>query len=162
MLRFLFAFVVCCFFLPKSSLLVDAAVCPSANVILPCTCSQYTTNTTQLDCNSLNLIDSQASEILDAYLSSPGVSPVGQLYLSNNNLTRVPVQVKSFTQLEYAILDYNSITSIESGAFNASDAANPLRYLFLDGNQLTKIAPGAFKGCRLIPEANSFAEGTNL
>ena len=151
MLRFLFAFVVCCFFLPKSSVLVDAAVCPSANVILPCTCSQYTTNTTTLNCNSLNLIDSQASEILDAYLSSPGVSPVGQLYLSNNRLlTRVPVQVKSFNQLRLAYLYSNAITSIESSAFNASDAANPLQYLELYGNQLTTIEPGAFKGFHLI------------
>ena len=146
MLRFLFAFVICCFSL-HLSLLADAdVICPPANVISPCTCSEYTKNTTQLDCGSHGLIDSQASDSLDAYLSSPGVSPVGYLQLSDSNLTRVPVQVKSFTQLEFAFLISNFITSIESGAFNASDAANPLKDLSLDGNQLTKIAPGAFKG----------------
>ena len=153
MLRFLFAFVVCCFFLPKSSLLVDADfVCPPANVIYPCTCDGWAATTTKLYCASAsNLTDSQVSDILDAYLSSPGVSPVGYLYLSNNRLlTRVPVQVKSFTQLEEAYLYDNSITSIESGAFSAPDDANPLYLLELYGNQLTTIEPGAFKGVHLI------------
>ena len=150
MLRFLFAFVVCCFSL-HLSLLADAdVICPPTNVISPCTCSEYTTNTTTLNCYSHGLIDSQASDILDAYLSSPGVSPVVVLTLAFNFLSRVPDQVKSFTQLQNAYLNSNAITSIESGAFNASNAANPLKELSLSYNQLTTIAPGAFKGSNFV------------
>ena len=150
MLRFLFAFVVCCSLLLQSSLLVDATVCPPVEAILPCICSQWTPTTTYLFCNSRGLIDSQVSDILDAYLNTPNVSQVGDLRLGINNLTRVPVQVKSFNQLQNAYLFDNSITSIESGAFNASDAANPLKYLSLIENQLTTIAPGAFKGSNFV------------
>ena len=151
MLRFSFEFVLS-FFLLQLSLLVDAVVvCPPVEAISPCTCSEYyyTTTTTTLNCAGQNLIDSQVSAILDAYLKTPNVSPVGYLNLSFNLLTRVPVQVKSFTQLQYAFLYDNSISSIESGAFNAPDAY-PLSNLWLDGNQLTTIAPGAFKGSNLI------------
>ena len=76
---------------------------------------------------------------------------MGELYLFVNELlTRVPVQIRSFTQLELADFSENSITSIESGAFNLADAANPLSFLDLGFNQLTTIAPGAFKGSNLI------------
>ena len=147
MLRLVVALV--CFSLKQQlSVLVDAAVCPPASAISPCDCgqSQFNTNTTYLFCNSRNLTDSQVSAILDAYLNTPNVSPVRQLELQYNRLTRVPDQMKSFTQLEYAYLFSNSITSIESGAFNLADDVNPLQYLHLDFNQLTTIAPGAFKG----------------
>ena len=150
LIKLVVALVVCLSFLHLSVQVEAATVCPPANVISPCACSQWTPTTTYLNCQSRVLTDSQASAILDAYLKTPNVSPVGVLQLSNNLLTRVPDQMKSFTQLEYAILDFNSITSIESGAFNFTDAANPLRSLYLSTNQLTTIAPGAFKGSNLI------------
>ena len=161
MLRFLFAFVVC-FSLLHLSVLVDAdVICPPFEAISPCDCYDYTTtefvrtNTTYLYCYYKYLTDSQMSDILDAYLATPNVSPVGRLQLSFNLLTRVPVQVKSFTQLVIADLSGNSfesggITSIESGAFNIADGAYPLETLFLDHNQLTTIAPGAFKGSNFV------------
>ena len=147
MLRLVVACFVCLFFL-KSLVLVDAFyICPPANAISPCVCGRgYYETTTSVDCISKHLTDSQASAILDAYLATPNVSPVGGIDLYNNLLTRVPVQVKSFTQLQFVNFDDNSITSIESGAFNLADAANPLSFLDLGFNQLTTIAPGAFKG----------------
>ena len=149
MIKFAVAFVVCC---SLSVLLVEAVVvCPPFDVISPCTCAEaQTANTTFVFCASNNLNDPQASDILDAYLKTPGVSPMGQILLSGNLLTHVPVQMKSFTQLEFAFFGLNSISSIESGAFNLADDANPLQYLDLHTNQLTTIAPGAFKGSNFI------------
>ena len=147
MLRLVVA-LVCLFFLVQLSVPVDAdVICPPAEAISPCTCREYTTTTTNLFCREMKLTDSQVSDILDAYLTTPNVSQVGQLLLNYNELlTRVPVQMKSFTQLSETFLSYNSFTSIELGAFNFTDDANPLHYLDLGFNQLTTIAPGAFKG----------------
>ena len=144
--------IAACLSLLQLSIQVEAAViCPSDSVISPCACSQYTTSTSTLDCAGKNVNDSQASDILDAYLTIPGVSPVGDIELYYNPLlTHIPVQVKSFTQLVMVNLSPNSLTTIESDAFNLSDAANPLRYLDLSSNQLATIAPGAFRGFRLI------------
>ena len=110
MLIKLLAFVA--YFSLQLSVRVEAVVvCPPADVISPCTCRRYSTrtNSTFLNCgSSRNLADSQVNDILDAYLATPNVSPVGRLQLSNNALlTRVPVQVKYFTQLEYADLYFN-------------------------------------------------------
>ena len=125
--------------------LVNADVtCPPAAAYEPCDCSEASSKpgTVILTCDNLN--DSKVSDILDAFLTTPGVSPLGDLNLSNNQLTRVPSQIKLFDKLEWVDLLINSITSIESGAFNFPNAANPIRYLHLDDNQLTTIASGTF------------------
>ena len=147
MLRLAVACFVCLFFL-KSLVLVDSLyICPPANAISPCDCGRgYDETTTSVVCTSQHLTDSQTSAILDAYLATPNVSQVDYIDLSSNLLTHVPVQVKSLTQLRFASFYDNSITSIESGAFNLADTANPLSFLDLGFNQLTTIAPGAFKG----------------
>ena len=66
----------------------------------------------------------------------------------DNQLSRVPTQIKSFNQLYGFDVFYNDITSIESGAFNFPDTNNPagVGLLNLDRNGLmTTIAPGAIK-----------------
>ena len=147
LIKLVVALVVCLSFLHLSVQVEAATVCPPANAISPCDCGRgRDETTTSVVCTSQHLTDSQTSAILDAYLATPNVSPVGGIDLYNNLLTRVPVQVKSFTQLQFVNFDDNSITSIESGAFNLADAANPLSFLDLGFNQLTTIAPGAFKG----------------
>ena len=161
LIKFVVAFFVCLFFLVQLSVPVDAdVICPPVEAISPCNCYEYQfkPTTTSLNCYFRNLNDSQASAILDAYLNTPNVSPVGQLLLNYNELlTRVPVQMKSFTQLSETFLSYNSFTSIESGAFNFTDGANPLQYLDLGFNQLTTIAPGAFKGSNFSFRFRTFA-----
>ena len=123
-------------------------VCPPEAAYAPCGCSEYSEkpDTIYLNCYNRNLGDSKMSDILDAFLTTPGISPVGLLDLMSNRLTRVPTQMKFFNQLDYVYLNNNDITSIESGAFNFPDAANPILDLDLQNNQLTTIAPGAFKG----------------
>ena len=136
--------------LSLSSLVVNAdVVCPSADVIEPCNCTEYPNkpDIAFLECPSRNVNDLRASEILDAFLTTPGVSPFVGFNLWGNRLTRVPDQTKLFDQLIYVFLNNgNSITSIELGTFNFPDAANPLQWLWLQDNQVTTIAPGAFKG----------------
>ena len=135
--------------LSSSSLVVNAAaVCPPATDNVPCSCYEWPQSSTiDIYCYNQNLSDSQVSDILDAFLTTPGVSSsVGSLDLRLNRLTRVPPQMKLFPQLKTVMLEGNFITSIESGAFNFADATNPIRYLTLGNNQLTTIAPGAFKG----------------
>ena len=91
MLRFLFAFVVFLSFLQSSVLVEAATVCPPANAISPCACSQWTPTTTYLNCQSRVLTDSQASAILDAYLRTPNVSPVARKKLQTQPIAIQPV-----------------------------------------------------------------------
>jgi len=96
-----------------------------------------------LECSRCNLTDSEVSDILDAFLSTPGVSPLLILNLSGNQLTRVPSQMQLFTELVVIEFQNNAIPSIESGTFNSNDDNWSL---YLDSNQLTTIAPSAFRG----------------
>ena len=143
--------------LSSSLLLVvkAAVICPPAADYAPCDCREERNGTIYLDCGMRNLNNSQVSDILDAFLTTPGVSPVGDLNLYQNRLTRVPTQIKFFDQLRQVSLQENSITSVESGAFNATFPGGqnssfnyflPNLNLELVWNQITTIAPGAFKG----------------
>ena len=136
--------------LMSSPLMVEGAVvCPSAADYAPCECSEYSyqPGTIFLGCSSKQLTDSRASEILDAFLTTPGVSPLVYLDLQYSQLTRVLSQIKSFPQLERVYIVFNSITSVDyNKAFNFTEGAYPLDGLTLHVNQLTTIAPGSFKG----------------
>ena len=133
-----------------SSFVEAAVVCPPSTAYTPCICKEYSNKpgTIELNCSGGNLNNTQMSDILDAFLvTTPGISPVASLSLQVNQLTRVPSQIiKLFNHLVDVWLNSNAITSIESGTFNFTDAANPVQYLVLYENQLTTIAPGAFKG----------------
>ena len=93
--------------LSPSPLMVEGAVvCPSAADYAPCECSEYIyqPGTVFLGCSSKQLTDSRASDILDVFLTTPGVSPLVYLDLQYNQLTREPSQIKSFPQLERVYL----------------------------------------------------------
>ena len=127
----------------------------TANSISPSSCSQYTTTTTYLNCQSRVMTDSQVSDILNTYLIILWTL-VLLLQLSNNLLTPVPVQMQFFTQLECAFLYSNLFTSIKSGLFNASaDASYPLAGFSLPVNHLMTIAPDAFKGFHFLIYSHS-------
>ena len=116
--------------LPSSSFVANTAY-PPADAIEPCGCSEYDMGTIKLDCSIRKLNDSRVSYVLDAFLTTPGISPVGFLDLWVNQITRIPNQIKSFRHLTSFNLQYNpSITSIESGAFNFPDASNFIQMLF--------------------------------
>ena len=129
----------------QSSLLI----CPDQYEISPCECkcrevrSGEICRTVKLICYYNELNDSQVSEILEAYLATPDVSPLLELDLSENNLSRIPSQLSRFPHLVYVDFKLNNITYIQSGSFNFTD---PIIELHLEKNELNHIEPGAFQG----------------
>jgi Leucine-rich repeat (LRR) protein len=137
----------CCSLLLSSSLAEAAVTCPPIEFYSPCECTEWTgTGTIRLSCFARNLTDSKATEILQVFLTTPEVSPVGILKLDRNLLTRIPDEIHQFPQLVRVQLDSNNITSIDTaGTFKFTSTA-PLQLLMLYNTQLTTIAPGAFQG----------------
>ena len=71
---------------------------------------------------------------------------IGDLQLDNNDLTKVPDEIRLFNQLTSVELTGNKITSISSGAFDIQTESEAVK-LYLDNNDaLTEIKPGAFQG----------------
>ena len=127
-----------------------AIVCPAPEDYAPCTCNNNTlTNnpgTIYLDCfnkPSLNLTDARASEILNAFLTTPGVTPLGAIDMWNNLLTVVPSQIPLFPEVNYVDVGQNVIPLIKTGAFNF---VKTLTFLYISDCQLNTIEPGAFGG----------------
>lgn len=125
---------------------VDAGVCPPPGKISPCSCSDLGSEglVVQLQCQSVNLDDAKASQILDTMLSWPRASPLRLLTMYNNRLTLVPTQLPKFPMLNKIDLSYNQITSIKSNAFNFSSTT--LTWLNLNNNPISSIQKGAFQG----------------
>ena len=135
-----FCIGIVCLFLTVET----AVICPTKVNYSPCDCYEYSSNTIWINCRGQNLTNSRVSGILNVFLTSPGVSPVGKLSLQNNKLTRVPNQIKLFPQLVEVWLSDNKITSIQSGAFNFTTTT--VEWLVLSDNPVATIAPGAFQG----------------
>ena len=146
MLKLVFAFAFLLVLSPSSLLGVDAATCPDAQILTPCTCGNYNTNLLYLNCASKSLTDGRIELILSFFQSND--TQLGRLDLYNNPLlTHVPPAIKTFTQLGNTVqLQLNGFTSIESGAFQFQDSANPVKDLYLNSNKLTTISPNAFNG----------------
>ena len=122
-------------------------ICPLPSEYSPCDCREPTLlvdqGTIVLDCNRRDLDDAAVSKILDKFLTTIGVSPLGYASFTANRLTKVPDQINKFARLLAVALDYNQIATVPTGAFNF---VTTLRYLYLSYNQLTTISPGAFQG----------------
>lgn len=125
------------------------AVCPPVDSYWPCTCSGDASigdnSTILLDCGFKQLGDERMNEILNVFLTTPGVSAVSTMYLYGNGLTKVPQQVAKFSRLSSVSLSGNAIRHIASGAFDFS--STPLRFLYLSRNEIVSIEPDAFKDC---------------
>ena len=61
------------------------------------------------NCWDTQLGDEKMSERLDKFISTPGVSPLRELILTNNTLTQIPEQIRHFNQLSGLHLDSNPI-----------------------------------------------------
>jgi len=118
-------------------------MCPQPVDLLPCTCTGNGAGNGVLECDSTNLNDDLASQILDLFTTSPTL--LNRVNMARNQLTRVPSQLSLFTQsnLNYVDLNNNKITIIRSGAFNFTQT---LRELILTSNLISAIEPGAFLG----------------
>ena len=133
-------------------LTADAAIiCPPDEAIAPCSCKPSFDDPNKLDfiCYSVTLTDERLSEISDAFLNTPYVSPmVAFLVISTQGgVTRVPDQIKLFPELRALDLYDIQLTSIRKGDFNLEGSKTEfLASLVLSSNQISTIAPGAFKG----------------
>ena len=122
-----------------------AVVCPSNPSYSPCNCTEYgaIVGNIYLDCRNQQLSDSKAEDILTSFLTSPGVSQVASIDLHFSQLTRIPDQIRSFSKLVYLDISFNSISSLQSNAFNF---VSKVTTLYANTNQIKSIAPGAFGG----------------
>ena len=124
-------------------------ICPDSSLISPCICSDNSDGvTTALNCFGRNVNDDRVNDILDVFLAPTSrASPLGNINLATNFLTKVPSQIPSFRLLQNANLAFNSITSIGNKAFSFSAAADLLD-LRSDSRltQINSIEVGAFLG----------------
>jgi len=127
------------------TLVQGLVVCPSpAESYSPCSCDEYTQQpgTISLYCAFMNLNDSAVSDILDSFVSQSTISPIAELRLESNLLTRVPDQIRLFPQLYSVQLYGNEIEQIPPAAFNIT--VSPVR-IVLYLNRIKTIAPYAFQ-----------------
>ena len=132
------------------TLITAQVVCPDSVIYSPCDCTEYTGAqaftfvTSLLDCSNRNLNDSKVNDILNAFISNPLVSPLNQLLLYGNQLTRVPQQIPQFRWLTFVNINNNQIPTVELAAFNFH--TEKLNLIDLSDNQITNIKPNAFQG----------------
>lgn len=88
------------------------------------------------------------SAILSGILSDSGASPTSVLFLNNNNLTKVPEEIRLFKDIVNVDLSFNQIGSVPTGSFDLSPLfpSNTQRELNLNYNPLDSIESGAFQG----------------
>lgn len=138
---------------PVTGLIVwsdSMGVCPPEADFYPCACNPFPDGddknfgTLWLYCDSQQLDDTNASLILKAFISTPlrFVSPLREVYMRNNSLTRVPPELRLFGQLNRVALGYNRIRYVRSASFNMTQST--LTRLSLKGNAIYRIEPGAF------------------
>ena len=136
--------------LPHVTFVTAQVVCPDSVTYSPCDCTEYTGAqaftfvTAKLDCSNRNLNDSKVNDILNAFISNPLVSPLNQLLLYGNQLTRVPQQIPQFHWLTFVNINNNQIPTVELAAFNFH--TKKLNLIDLSDNQITNIKPNAFQG----------------
>lgn len=147
----------------STTLVQGLVVCPPAESYSPCSCDEYNqqpaaADTISLYCAFMNLNDSRVSDILDSFVNATSaaaseyddaviISPIAELRLEGNSLTRVPDQIRFLPQLHSVQLYGNNIEHIPSAAFNTT--VNTVR-IVLYLNQIKTIAPYAFQSIKFI------------
>ena len=118
------------------------SICPDYDVIKPCVCFYVGEGSVQLYCKNQNLTDSEANDILNAFITS-GSSPLRELQMEGNQLTRIPDQLSHFLDSSSALkslhFGQNEINSVTAGSIHFE------QYLDLSWNQLTNLEAGVFQ-----------------
>ena len=91
-----------------------AGGCPPATLLEPCKCHIFSSSDANegnlwFECPELYLGDDKMSQVLDQFISTPGIGQLREIYLYRNNLTRIPDQIRNLTKLNRVILGSNSI-----------------------------------------------------
>jgi Leucine-rich repeat (LRR) protein len=100
------------------------------------------------NCDGQQLNDDQMSHRLNLFLSSDNnIRDMTRVVdLSNNLLTRIPIEMNQFRRLEKVVLSDNKITSIPSGEILGNYSTRRLIRLFLNNNKISDIGLGVFAG----------------
>jgi Leucine-rich repeat (LRR) protein len=121
--------------------------CPPLEVYSPCKCfdNAYDDGALLLDCDYTAMNDQRISEILNAFLSDQTINPLRALRVENNQLTKIPDEIKLLPELQELYLYNNDIQIItaDSLTFNAPEKIIGL------GLSVTTVEPGAFAGLLL-------------
>ena len=118
--------------------------CPNWQHYFPCRCEHIRIENqslaSRLNCDHKNLGDEKIGRILKAFLvSSNGKSRLRTVQLERTRLTRIPDELFLFTQLENVYLSGNRIQSIHRFNFSST-----LQRVVLNSNSLSFIESGAF------------------
>ena len=131
---------------------------PTSDMISPCKCIDPASSSKQTALNSNNgllitckdqlLGDVNVSQVLNFFLVAMGSDQlVGELILSNTSLSRVPDEIRLFSNLNYVDLRYNQITFIPSGSIKfPADQVNAPGKIDLSFNRIKSMERGAFQG----------------
>ena len=123
---------------------------PSLKTVVIGTCigfQQWSVSVTAPLLQSLSLSNNQlddaaANQVLRSFSTSSGSVTV--ISLTNNKLTKIPDQLRTFTKLSYLSLEDNNIPTIGSNQISLSAAT--VEALYLTNIQLTTVEPGALQG----------------
>lgn len=125
---------------------VVSGQCPPVEEYSPCICRDdiFDDGALLLNCDSRNLDDQTASDLLDSFLAHQGDGQpvIRALRMEYNFLTKIPEQIKLFSELQELYLYENDIETISTGSltFNAAEKIVGL------GTKIKTIEPGAFVG----------------
>ena len=121
-------------------------MCPSDDSISPCKCNNIgeSYGCLTLDCADQKLGDERISQILNYFL--PAEEKLSEIILCNNNLSKIPDEIRQFNYFSRVDLRFNQIRKIGSGAFKFPDKVNKSVKLYLSSNQINEIESGAFQG----------------
>ena len=113
-------------------------ICPSANLISPCTCAASTSysGTVDISCANNNIGSSQMGTIIS---NIPATTPIGRLDLGQTGLILgLPSGLTKFTTISELNLAGNQIIAVNNGALAVNSST--LMKLYLSGNtQLATI-----------------------
>jgi len=94
--------------------------------------------------NNEDLTDDKLSIILTSLESSSARVTLNQLWMDNNQLTRVPLRLPNFVNLAGVSIKQNTIGYLQVNSVGSGAAKST--YFNIQNNQLENIEPGAFVG----------------
>ena len=100
---------------------IAKCVCPSADLISPCTCADSTSYTGRVDivCAGNTIADSRMQEIIS---NIPATTPIGKLDLSSAGITQVPPGLTKFTTISELSMGGNPIEAVNNEALAISSS----------------------------------------
>lgn len=107
-----------------------------------------------LDCSYNNLVNKNASQILNLFIKkSNDFTLLRQVSFENNLLTQIPPEIRIFPKLTQLNFAFNLINSIGAADFNfkaLNISDDETVQLLINNNKISNIEPGALDGNVII------------